>query len=314
MLGKFVVRLRKQDWDKAAAKMAGFASRHQDNALRGLFVLGLGLVVLLIHREVFAFIAQRKQFSAPPLKTAVAPRWANSQGEELVRIDARGRSLFDPKLVEQVGQQFEACPWVRKVTAVERVFPDKLLIKFEYRRAHVAVKRENGFVLVDRDGVRLPGVYATPPPCDRTVQVTGIASLPPEPGKPWKDESLTAAVAMADYIPGSTLLTRLGIREVDVANFAGRVDPRKSEMTLVTGNGCQVAWGRTGQTSKFGDLSTEEKMENLREVLAVYPDLNGLKKVTLYFKGSRAVEPTDHYVVSPPPAPPPAPVPRPRQR
>jgi hypothetical protein len=303
MLGKFVVRLRKQDWDKAAAKMAAFASRHQDNALRGLFVLGLGLVVLLVHREVFAFIAQRKQFSAPLLKTAVAPKWANSQGEEIVRIEGAGRSLFDPKLVEQVGQKFESCPWVRKVTSVERVFPDKLLIKFEYRRAHVAVKRENGFVLVDRDGVRLPGVYAAPPACDRTVQVTGLASLPPEPGKPWKDDALTAAVAMVDYIPGSTLLTRLGIREVDVANFAGRQDPRRSEMSLVTSTGCVVAWGRTSQTSKFGDLSTEEKMENLREVLAVYPDLNGLKKVTLYFRGSRAVEPTDNFVVSPPSAP-----------
>jgi hypothetical protein len=110
-------------------------------------------------------------------------------------------------------------------------------------------------------------------------------------------------VAMADYIPGSTLLTRLRIREVDVANFAGKQDPRRSEMSLVTSTGCVVAWGRTSQTSKFGDLSTEEKMENLREVLAMYPDLNGLKKVTLYFRGSRSVEPTDSYVQTPPPAP-----------
>jgi hypothetical protein len=303
MLGKIVARLRKLNGDKAAAKMGAFASRHQDAALRALFVAGLGLVVMLVHREVFAFIAQRRQFSAPPIKSAVAPKWANSQGQELVRIDGAGRSLFDPGLVEQVGKTFEACPWVRKVTAVERVFPDKLLIKFEYRRAHVAVRRENGFVLVDRDGVRLPGVYAAPPSCDRPVQVAGVTSLPPEPGKPWQDDALRAAVAMADYIPENTLLSRLGIREVDVTNFAGRQDPRVSEMSLVASNGCRLAWGRTSTTSKYGDLSTEEKMENLREVLAVYPDLNGLKKVTLYFRGSRAVEPTDSYVNSPQPAP-----------
>ncbi|HLY72851.1 MAG TPA: hypothetical protein VKU80_01935 [Planctomycetota bacterium] len=71
-------------------------------------------------------------------------------------------------------------------------------------------------------------------------------------------------------------------------------------MSLVTSNGCVVAWGRTSATSKYGDLSTEEKLENLREVLAVYPDLGGLKRVTLYFRGSRAVEPTDSYAVSPP--------------
>lgn len=303
MLGKIVARLQKAKWDKTAARIGAFASRHQEAALRGLYVAGLALVVMLVHREVFAFIAQRRQFSAPPIKTALVPRWATSQGQEMVRIDGAGRSLFDPQLVEKVGRTFESNPWVRRVTSVERVFPDQLLIKFEYRRAHVAVRRENGFVLIDRDGVRLPGVYATPPACDRAVQVTGVASLPPEPGQAWKDDALAAAVAMADYIPASSLLGRLGIREVDVANYGGRLDPRRSELSLMTSGGCMLAWGRTPSTSKFGDLSTEEKLENLREILAVYPDLNGLKRVTLYFRGSRAVEPTDSYVNSPQPAP-----------
>lgn len=309
MLGKFVARLRKLDWDKGAARIGALASRHRDSAVRGLFAAGFALVVLLVHREVFSFITQRRQYAAPDLRTAVAPRWASRQGEELVRIEGAGKSIFDPELVEQVGRKFESCPWIRKVTAVERVFPDRLLVRFEYRRAHAAIRRENGYVLVDRDGVRLPGVYVAPPPCERTVQITGVASLPPEPGTVWRDESLRAAVAMADFIPESALLRRLGIREVDVANFGGRQDPRRSELSLVTAGGCVMAWGRTPQTSKFGDLSTEEKLENLREVLAVYPDLNGLKRVTLYFRGSRAVEPADAYVQSTP-----APTPRPRVR
>lgn len=308
MLGKFVARLRKLDWDKGAARIGAFASRHQDAAVRAVFVAGFALVVLLVHRNVFSFITQRRQFSAPEIRTAVVPRWASSQGEEQIRITGAGRSIFDPQLVEEVGRQFESCPWVRKVTAVERVFPDRLTIRFEYRRAHAAVRRDNGYVLVDADGIRLPGVYAAPPSCERPVLISGVASLPPEPGKPWQDESLRAAVAMADFIPESSLLRRLGIREVDVTNFGGRQDPRKSEMSLVTSSGCVVAWGRTSQTAKFGDLSTEEKLENLREVLAVYPDLAGLKRVTLYFRGSRAVEPADAYVQSP------APAPRPRVR
>jgi hypothetical protein len=303
MLGKFVARLRKLDWDKGAAKIGAFASRHQEAALRGLFVAGFALVVLLVHRNVFSFMTQRRQFAAPEIKTAVVPRWASSQGEEQIRITGAGRSIFDPKLVEEVGRKFEECAWIKKVTSVERVFPDRLAIKFEYRRPHAAVRRENGYVIVDSDGVRLPGVFSTPPACERTVTITGVASLPPEPGKPWQDDALRAAVAMADFIPGSTLLTRLGVRDVDVSNFGGRMDPRKSEMSLTTSGGCVVAWGRTTQTSKFGDLSTEEKLENLREVLAVYPDLNGLKRVTLYFRGSRAVEPVDNYVHTPAPAP-----------
>src|SRR6185436_18523875 len=111
MLGKFVSRLRKANWDKAAAGIGALASRHRDSALRGVFVAGFALVILLVHREVFSFIAQRRQFAAPEVKTAVAPRWANSQGEELIRIEGAGRSIFDPQLVERVGRTFEECPW-----------------------------------------------------------------------------------------------------------------------------------------------------------------------------------------------------------
>jgi hypothetical protein len=47
--------------------------------------------------------------------------------------------------------------------------------------------------------------------------------------------------------------------------------------------------------------SVEDKIENLREVLAVYPDLQGLRSVKLYFKGSRAVEPQDSsYIIRTP--------------
>src|SRR5690242_4512107 len=104
MLGKFVARMRKLDWDKGAAKIGAFASRHQDAAFRGVFVAGFALVVLLVHREVFSFITKDRRFSAPELKTAVAPRWANSQGEELIRIEGGGKSIFDPALVESVGR------------------------------------------------------------------------------------------------------------------------------------------------------------------------------------------------------------------
>jgi hypothetical protein len=45
--------------------------------------------------------------------------------------------------------------------------------------------------------------------------------------------------------------------------------------------------------ARYGDLTWEEKIENLREVLAVYPNLNGLRCVKLYFSGSRAIERKD---------------------
>ena len=50
---------------------------------------------------------------------------------------------------------FEDCAWIKKVTAVERVFPDQVRIRFEYRRPHVAVRCENGYVVVDVTPARM---------------------------------------------------------------------------------------------------------------------------------------------------------------
>jgi hypothetical protein len=290
MLGKYLARLPKFPWEKAAARTGAWLSGHKA-AIRGAgFAAGFALVVLLIHREVYSYITARRQFSVPKIQTALAPSWADSQGVEVVRIDTQGVSLFDETLVERVGRAFEACPWIRKVTSVERVFPDQLRVRFEYRKAAVAVRRPNGHVLVDSEGVRLPGVYVDPPRCEQNAVVTGVASNPPEPGRIWDDPALRAGMDLAAFSVRSPVLRPLGIREVDVSNFGGRQDARRSELALVTSGGCQLQWGRSGPAPRYGDLSTEEKLEHLREVLAVYPDLNGLRCVKLYFKGSRAVE------------------------
>ena len=313
MLGKLVSRFRKYDWDKLAARTGALVSRNKGLALRGLAVSGLAFVVLLVHREVFSFIVQRGTYRVPEIRAAVVPPWSERQGEELVRIEGQG-SIFDGELVGRVGRSFEQCAWVRKVTAVERVFPDQLRVRFEYRRPHVAVRRENGHVLVDAEGVRLPGVYATVPACDRVAVLSGVTSHPAEPGKRWDDAALRAGMALADYAHENALLKKLGVKEINVANHGGRVDARRSEISLVTGTGCQLAWGRDAKDAKFGDLSPEAKLENLRGVLAAYPDLQGLKRVSVYFQGQKAVELVEPYAQTPqapvPPAPQHAPLPR----
>lgn len=285
---------RWKNWDRWAARAGAFLAARRRAGRAILFAGGFALVVLLVHREVYSFLARSRRYTLPRVETAVAPAWADRTGEEVVRVDlGDGGSLFDAGLVERVARAFESSPWIRRVLAVERVFPDRLRVRFEYRRAHAAVRRANGHLLVDSDGVRLPGVWADPPTCDRPAVITGIASAPPAPGKVWDDPALRAGLAMADFAHGDPILRRLGVKEVDVANFGGRLDPRRSEVALVTAGGCVVHWGRDPSQPRFGDPSTDEKLENLREVLAVYPDLAGLRSVKVYFKGARAVEPQD---------------------
>jgi hypothetical protein len=294
MLRKIMAPFKRVDWEKISARAGSLLSKHQSKGLGALYAAAFALVVLLVHREVYAFIATRKQFTASRVEARVAPKWAGSEGVEVVRVGKDGTPIYDPGLVERVGRAFEECPWVRRVTAVERVFPDQLRVRYEYRVPHVAVKRANGYVIVDADGVRLPGVYVDPlKACARQVEVSGVATLPPEPGKIWNDPALKAGMALADFAAENPLLVRLKVREVDVSNFGGKADARRSEVAFTTSSGVTIAWGRAPGAGKFGEPSAQEKIENLREVLAVYPNLEGVRTVKVYFRGTRAVEPSD---------------------
>ena len=293
MLRKLLKKVRTPDLEQVAARLGAFASRHRAAGRALLFAGGFALVVMLIHREVYSFLTRRGSYAVPDIQTAVAPAWTDRQGEEIVKIANPGATLFDEALVAKVGKAFEDCPWIRRVTAVERLFPDQLRIRFEYRTARVAVRCENGYVLVDADGVRLPGVYVEPPACERSTRVAGVGVRPPEPGKVWDHPALKAGMAMVDYVEATALLSRLRVREVNVANHGGRLDPRLSEVTLLTSTGVELAWGRTPDTTRFGDPSPEEKLENLREVLAAYPELSGVRRVKIHFRGAKAVEPAE---------------------
>jgi len=294
MLRKMMAPLKRINWEKIAARSGAFLSKHQGKGLGALYSAAFALVVLLVHREIYFFMASRGQFTVPKVQAKVAPAWAERSGVEMVKVGKDGASLFDPGLVERVGRTFEECAWIRRVTSVERVFPDQLRVRFEYRTPHLAVKRHDGYVIVDAEGVRLPGVYVDPPSsCERSVVIGGVTSLPPEPGRSWTDPALKAAMGLADFAQENPLLARLKVREVDVSNFDGKMDARRSEIAFLTSSGCAIAWGRAPGAGKFGEPSHEEKLENLREVLAVYPNLDGVRAVKVYFRGTRAVEPND---------------------
>lgn len=299
MVRKLLGRWRRVPWDRLAERAGALASRCRPAAVPALFSLGFLFVVLLVHRQVLSFLIRRHEFAVPRFEASLGPRWADRQARETVVVEMPGATLFDGEVVERVGRPVEASPWVSRVVSVERAFPDQIRVRVEYRRPHVAVRRGHGYVLVDRDGVRLPGVYVEPPACDRAPVVTGVASLPPAPGRAWNDPAVRLGMEMADFVHRVPLLGRLGIREVDVSNAGGRQDPRRSELALVTAGGCSLFWGRAPSAGAFGEPGAEEKLENLRHVLAAYPGLRGVRYVKLYFNGSRAVEVQDAHVQRP---------------
>ncbi len=265
-----------------------FVVDHRAGVLRGALGIGIGLIVLLIHRATYDILRSQPEFQVKPLaRVQVAPMWGAGESTVEMPVDL---SLFDDSVVARVGKSFEANPWVKRVTAVERVFPDRLRVRFEARRPHVALRRPDGVYVVDAEGVVLPGVYASiPASCARTIEVTGVASLPPRAGGKWDDADVRAGMELVELVASTATLTALDVRTIDVSNVGGRIDRRRPDTSLVTASGCTIVWGRAPSAAGFGEPTPSEKLELLGTVVREYPKLDGLNYVKIHAGGKAAV-------------------------
>lgn len=245
----------------------------------------IALVVLLVHREVYSLVLGRKEYTVKPeaLRVTLAPKWTGGQHGVAVDLGPEEWSAFDDEGVARVGKAFERNPWVRRVTQVERVFPDQVRVKFEYRMPYATVRTPEGWIVVDQDLVRLPGVWKDRPPRALESDITGLGKAP-DAGRPWDDPALAAAIELAELAETEQVLAKSRVEVIDVTNLGGRVDPRKSELAMLTGSGCIIYWGRPTSTNKFGELTVAQKLDNLKLVLQSYPELDGLQYVKVYCK------------------------------
>ncbi len=260
----------------------------------GLAVGGLALVVLLVHREVYSLVVTRPEHVVTPdsLRVALAPKWARGQHAVEVDVGKESWSIYDDEAVARVGRAFERNPWVRRVTAVERVFPNRLRVRYEYRTPYATVRNSEGWILVDRERVRLPGVWKERPPCVLDVDLTGVGSAPLA-GQAWDHPALAAAIELAELVEREPLLVKAGVRVVDVSNLGGKLNPKKSELALLTECGCVIYWGRRDSARSFGELTVAQKVENLKRVLDLYRKLDGLQYVKVYFEKPYWIEKDD---------------------
>jgi len=249
------------------------------------------LIVLLVHREVYSLVIGKKEYSveSDSLRVSLAPSWA--KGKHTYPVDPGGEpwNAFDGGAAERVGHAFERNPWVRCVTSVERLFPNRVKVKFEYRVPHAAVRTAEGWIAIDEQRVRLPGVWTERPPCALRADLVGLVGAP-APGEVWDSPALAAGLGLAELVESEPTLAKAEVQAVDVSNVDGRLDPRKSELAMLTGGGCILYWGRPCGTKKFGERTVIEKIENLKRVLQEYPHLDGLQYVKLFFKRPTVLE------------------------
>ena len=302
MFKRFLAGLRSVSLPRVSfRRLREFASGHREGLLkwgtRAGAVGSLALIVLLVHRSVYNSLVARPEYRVKQAvsKVDVTPGWADPRtGEGVVhlRVSNEEWSLFDDTLVARIGRAFEKNAWVKRVTTVERVFPDQLQVKFELRKAHLAILKPNGLYIIDRDGVRLPGVYAEPPACESSVRFTGLASVPPPAGQRWIDAEIGAALEMAALVGREPVFAKAKVATVDLANFGARLDKRRPEVALVTSNGCTIEWGRVPSSTNVAEAPLADKLENLRRVVETWPALEGRLCVKLHVTPKGQFPPT----------------------
>lgn len=213
------------------------------------------------------------------------PTWMSDvAAEELTRAlrPTTGSSVFDDSVLRQRVAILMKSPWVKKVNAVRRTYHhgpgDVIEIDCEYRAPLALVHWEDYYWLVDSDGYKLPEQYtADQTPAlllgdDRRVQLRileGVAHAPVESGQKWPGEDLAAGLELARLLYGQRFADE--VVKIDVSNFAGRNDPRESQLTLVTKYGSEIRWGRPiSAKDAFVEVPPARKLETMAEVLAKY--------------------------------------------
>ncbi|MCS7032783.1 MAG: hypothetical protein NZ561_02180 [Phycisphaerae bacterium] len=209
------------------------------------------------------------------------PGWmSDAAAEELIRAlrPATGSSAFDTGVLQSRAAIARASPWVKRVRSVRRAFHrsagDVIEVDCEYRAPLAVVHWQDYFWLVDEDAYKLPEQYTLEQiPAllidrDRRTQlriIENVAHPPVESGRKWPGEDLSAGLELARLLHGQRFADE--IVKIDVANFAGRVDPREAQLTLITKYGTEIRWGRPiSAKDAFVEVPPARKLEALAEI------------------------------------------------
>ncbi|UCF32609.1 MAG: hypothetical protein JSV78_09780, partial [Phycisphaerales bacterium] len=165
----------------------------------------------------------------------------------------------DDRLCREMAALAGTVGWVRDVVAVRRTHDARFEVKCTYRLPFALVQQAGEFILVDREGVRLPGTYLYD---ERMTLVQGVEGDIPEFGEAWEGEDLRAALQLIAIIEREPFANQ--VLAVLVGNYGGRCDKRKAHIELATDRaGGRIRWG-SAPGEEIEENSVEQKLAILR--------------------------------------------------
>ena len=238
-------------------------------------IFASGIVSLFRISQIY--VDRRLAFPTLPPKVVLTnrPAWMSDfLAEEIVKsTQPLGlHSAFDRQLLVDTAKALASNPWIRRVNQVRRVYEerpgDTLEIDCQYRVPAALVQWGQYFWLVDSQGVKLPEQYTA----DQLPKILlgadgrtniriidGVVHAPSESGRVWTGDDIAAGLEMARILSGLDWADQ--IRDIDVSNYAGRLDPREAQIVLLTRFGTQLRWGRPPSAKDaFVEVSASQKL------------------------------------------------------
>jgi len=239
--------------------------------------VAVGAVVGWVYLEQSLTDYASARHAAPVTPDAVVlddqPGWM-SPAVEMDLVEAVGRHVGDDPLdagsLRDAVRALRDQPWVRRVKQLRRAADGRVHVEAEYRQPVAVLRTDHGYVLVDHEGVRLPGLYERHQvPLLGLVEMTGVASGPPPVGGRWPGDDLAAGLALAQVLRDEPYA-----EQIDAIDVSGRDPRQRLDLAFYVGRR-RIVWGAPIGHAPPIQVDAATKLDRLRKLAALPGGLAG---------------------------------------
>lgn len=204
--------------------------------------------------------------TADHVELADPPAWMSDARQRRVRgVVARyvNADPFDGRSLSIAAEALGTDPVVTEVHGLRRLADGRVRVEASYREPMAVVASREGYHLVDREGVVLPGVFRRSHLSKVGLPViVGVSTQPPtHPGGTWTGTDVEAGLRMAATLRGEAFADE--VKAIDVSRRRGGY----VDIDLLTPDG-PVRWGRPPGQANAVEADDEVKLKRLRRLAA----------------------------------------------
>lgn len=223
----------------------------------------------------------RFQIDANKLGIEQLPAWLLDYTRKIVplHLPAHALDVFDPAVVRTLACAYEQNPWVERVVAITKKYPNHIQVTLALRRPLAWIDCQNSLALCDVHATRLPGEKAAADESELPV-IYGTEGEMPQAGKRWRDNNLAAALQVVSLLSSSNTLALFpqASLHLEKTAMAGK------QIVLVGQDpAVRIVWGEA-LASEFPQVSSAKRVAALRHVHQIVQQLDAseFKKIAQF--------------------------------